>query len=113
MEIISLKSSFATKLNHRGLSPMHLAVEKGQQKMALRLLGVDRDLVRVRGKNNISCDDRNALLVILALLLTASYQATLSPPGGLWQGDSSSNSTVEFDFFELGRPGSSIMYPFS
>ncbi|KAK8540894.1 hypothetical protein V6N13_038636 [Hibiscus sabdariffa] len=51
MEIVSLKSSFVRKLNHRGLSPMYLAVEKGQQEIALRLLEVDKDLVRVRGKN--------------------------------------------------------------
>ncbi|XP_039037381.1 ankyrin repeat-containing protein BDA1-like [Hibiscus syriacus] len=30
---------------------MHIAVEKGQQEMALRLLEVDKDVVRVRGKN--------------------------------------------------------------
>ncbi|KAE8669242.1 hypothetical protein F3Y22_tig00112249pilonHSYRG00108 [Hibiscus syriacus] len=51
MEIMSLKPSFARKLNHRGLSPMHIAVEKGQQEMALRLLEVEKDVVRVRGKN--------------------------------------------------------------
>ncbi|KAK8973742.1 hypothetical protein V6N11_084438 [Hibiscus sabdariffa] len=237
MEIVSLKSSFVRKLNHRGLSPMYLAVEKGQQEIALRLLEVDKDLVRVRGKNvqnrtafhvaiennrpdvlqvllrslgkndyyqevvnkkdedsntvlhiaasnnqpqqilkllleckvdkyttnqagltaldvahqsnnresitilhrdfipavsnfkyklekhmvkyvtkasllifhdmdNISGDDRNTLLAILGLLLTASYQVTLSPPGGVWQGDGSSTSTP------FRRPGSSIMDPF-
>ncbi|XP_017982829.1 PREDICTED: uncharacterized protein LOC18611864 isoform X2 [Theobroma cacao] len=36
--------------------------------------------------DGISSDDRNALLVILGLLLTATYQAILSPPGGVWQG---------------------------
>ncbi|KAK8973743.1 hypothetical protein V6N11_084439 [Hibiscus sabdariffa] len=51
MEITSLKPSFARKLNQQGLSPMHLAVLKGHQEMALRLLEVDKDLVRVRGKN--------------------------------------------------------------
>ncbi|KAK8481230.1 hypothetical protein V6N13_016835 [Hibiscus sabdariffa] len=35
--------------------------------------------------DNISGDDRNALLVILGLLLTATYQATLSPPSGVLQ----------------------------
>nr|XP_023922315.1 ankyrin repeat-containing protein BDA1-like [Quercus suber] len=35
----------------------------------------------------ISSDDRNALLVVAALLLTVTYQAALSPPGGLWQED--------------------------
>ncbi|KAA3481722.1 protein ACCELERATED CELL DEATH 6-like [Gossypium australe] len=40
--------------------------------------------------DNISSDDRNALLVVLGLLLTGTYQATLSPPGGVWQGDNTS-----------------------
>lgn len=29
----------------------------------------------------------NALLVVLTLILTATYQALISPPGGVWQGD--------------------------
>ena len=33
----------------------------------------------------ISNDDRNALLVVAALLITITYQVVLSPPGGLWQ----------------------------
>ncbi|KAE8683215.1 hypothetical protein F3Y22_tig00111213pilonHSYRG00478 [Hibiscus syriacus] len=40
--------------------------------MASSLFSYDTD--------NISGDDRNALLLILGLLLTATYQATLSPP---------------------------------
>ncbi|KAG8480409.1 hypothetical protein CXB51_025065 [Gossypium anomalum] len=45
----------------------------------------------------ISADDRNALLVILGLLLTATYQATLSPPGGVWQGENTSKSKGSYD----------------
>ncbi|KAK8978348.1 hypothetical protein V6N11_028351 [Hibiscus sabdariffa] len=44
-----------------------------------------------RDMDNISGDDRNALLVILGLLLTATYQATLSPPGGISPGGKSLN----------------------
>ena len=51
-------------------------------------------LVIFHDMDNISSEDRNALLVILGLLLTASYQASLSPPGSVFQGDSSSNSAV-------------------
>ncbi|KAE8670719.1 Ankyrin repeat family protein [Hibiscus syriacus] len=47
--------------------------------------------------DNISSDDRNALLVILALLLTATYQAALSPPGGIWQGDNTSKYKGSYD----------------
>ncbi|KAK8577200.1 hypothetical protein V6N13_122192 [Hibiscus sabdariffa] len=49
-----------------------------------------------RDIDNISGDDRNALLVILGLLLTATFQATLSPPGGVWQ-----------DGNTLNKPGTS------
>ncbi|XP_039038949.1 ankyrin repeat-containing protein BDA1-like [Hibiscus syriacus] len=44
-----------------------------------------------RDMDNISGENRNALLVILGLmLLTATYQATLSAPGGVWQGGNAS-----------------------
>ncbi|XVE68911.1 hypothetical protein DITRI_Ditri09bG0107600 [Diplodiscus trichospermus] len=44
--------------------------------------------------DNISIEDRNALLVILGLLLTATFQASLSPPGSVRQGDGSSTSNA-------------------
>ncbi|GLT93126.1 hypothetical protein SLE2022_109310 [Rubroshorea leprosula] len=47
-----------------------------------------------RQNNKISNDMRNAMLVVAALILTASFQACLSPPGGLWQGDGNSNNTI-------------------
>ncbi|MBA0629781.1 hypothetical protein Godav_024285 [Gossypium davidsonii] len=60
--------------------------------------------------DNISGEDRNALLVILGLLLTATFQASLSPPGGVWQGDSTSKSEGSYDEMALGR---SILDEFS
>ncbi|TYG51580.1 hypothetical protein ES288_D10G269400v1 [Gossypium darwinii] len=244
MEMMNLKPSFSRKLNHQGLSPLHIAVRKGHKEMALRFLEIDKQLIRVRGKkgktplhylckvgnqlglldtfleaspdciqdvtienrtalhiaiqnnrldvlqllirtlkrkdyywevmlkllldckadkhatnqvgwtalviaqrhnnreniailqgsfipvvsnfkrklekhvvkyvtkasllifqnmDNISADDRNALLVILGLLLTATYQATLSPPGGVWQGENTSKSKGSFDKWVLGK----------
>ncbi|KAH1045716.1 hypothetical protein J1N35_036500 [Gossypium stocksii] len=44
--------------------------------------------------DNISSDDRNALLVVLGLLLTGTYQATLSPPGGVSDDTSSPGKSV-------------------
>ena len=38
-----------------------------------------RDVIR------ISNEKRNALLVVSTLLITVTYQAVLSLPGGLWQ----------------------------
>ncbi|EOY18326.1 Ankyrin repeat-containing protein, putative [Theobroma cacao] len=37
-----------------------------------------------QGMDRISSEDRNALLAILGLLLTATYQASISPPGSVW-----------------------------
>ncbi|XVF83541.1 hypothetical protein PTKIN_Ptkin16aG0497400 [Pterospermum kingtungense] len=50
MEIMSLKPSFARKLNQQGLSPIHLAMEKGHKKLVLNLMETAKDLVRIKGK---------------------------------------------------------------
>ena len=50
MEMMRLKPSFARKLNLNGYSPIHLALQEGHTQMARRLLQVDGDLVRVKGK---------------------------------------------------------------
>ena len=47
---MSLKPSFARKLNQQGLSPIHLAVEKGHTELVLYLMENAKDLVRVKGK---------------------------------------------------------------
>ncbi|XVF83530.1 hypothetical protein PTKIN_Ptkin16aG0496300 [Pterospermum kingtungense] len=59
--------------------------------------------------DNISSEDRNALLVILGLLLTATYQASLSPPGSVWQGDGPSNLT-RTEIYLKRSPGTSVMH---
>ncbi|XP_060670086.1 ankyrin repeat-containing protein BDA1 isoform X2 [Ziziphus jujuba] len=50
MEMIILKPSYARKLNHHGLSPMHLAVLNRQTDMVREFLHYESDLVRVRGR---------------------------------------------------------------
>ncbi|PPR87254.1 hypothetical protein GOBAR_AA33437 [Gossypium barbadense] len=65
-------------------------------------------LLIFQNMDNISADDRNALLVILGLLLTATYQATLSPPGGVWQGENTSKSKGSYEPMVLGK---SVMDP--
>ncbi|TYI62622.1 hypothetical protein E1A91_D10G258700v1 [Gossypium mustelinum] len=60
-------------------------------------------LLIFQNMDDISADDRNVLLVILGLLLTATYQATLSPPGGVWQGENTSRSKGSFDEWVLGK----------
>ena len=50
MEMMRLKPSFARKPNPNGYSPIHLALQKENIQMVYRLLQVDGDLVRVKGK---------------------------------------------------------------
>ncbi|GMI79244.1 hypothetical protein like AT4G10720 [Hibiscus trionum] len=40
-----------------------------------------------RSHNCMSVDMINTMLVVTALVITAVYQSSLSPPGGVWQGD--------------------------
>ncbi|KAF2321322.1 hypothetical protein GH714_038623 [Hevea brasiliensis] len=39
-------------------------------------------------------ETRDALLLVDTLIVTATYQATLSPPGGVWQGSADMNSHI-------------------
>ncbi|KAE8037442.1 hypothetical protein FH972_010029 [Carpinus fangiana] len=44
------------------------------------------ELLRLRQRNNLSKFEwRSMVLVVTALLVTTTYQTTLSPPGGIWQ----------------------------
>ncbi|KAF3449085.1 hypothetical protein FNV43_RR09809 [Rhamnella rubrinervis] len=47
----------------------------------------------VRFKRDIENDKRNALLVIVVLIATVTYQASITPPGGVWQDSNSSSAT--------------------
>ncbi|XP_022748005.1 ankyrin repeat-containing protein BDA1-like [Durio zibethinus] len=50
---------------------------------------------------NMSAERSSAVLVILVLILTSTYQATLSPPGGVSQGGKSALSSTSFLFFYI------------
>ena len=50
MEMMRLKPSFSRKPNPDGLIPIHLALQGGHTLMVRRLLQVDADLVRVKGR---------------------------------------------------------------
>nr|POE68281.1 ankyrin repeat-containing protein bda1 [Quercus suber] len=54
MEMMRLKPSFARKPNQDGFSPIDLALLNGHTKMVHQLLHVDQDLVRVRGRENMT-----------------------------------------------------------
>ncbi|XP_017984275.1 PREDICTED: ankyrin repeat-containing protein At5g02620 [Theobroma cacao] len=51
MELMNLKPSFARKLNQGGFSPLHLALQCPEIEMVVDyLLSIDKDLVRVKGR---------------------------------------------------------------
>jgi ankyrin repeat protein len=66
MEIMRLKPSFARKLNQDGFTPLHLALQKlralengqamqkKQTQLVCRLVSVDKDLIRVQGKEGVT-----------------------------------------------------------
>ncbi|ESQ55731.1 hypothetical protein EUTSA_v10027198mg [Eutrema salsugineum] len=49
-----------------------------------KLLGLN-PLIQTRHRSSSSNDSRSAVLVVAILVVTATYQAGLSPPGGFWQ----------------------------
>ncbi|EXC26790.1 Ankyrin repeat-containing protein [Morus notabilis] len=62
-----------------------------------------------RGRNNLSEDSRNMMLVALVLVATIGFQCVLSPPGGLWQGDSNNSSATDHDNKKLPHPPGTVV----
>ncbi|XP_010440064.1 PREDICTED: ankyrin repeat-containing protein NPR4-like [Camelina sativa] len=60
-----------------------------------KLLGLNH-LFQTSHRSLNSNDGRSAILVVAILIVTATYQAGLSPPGGYWQ-ENSSDSTQDND----------------
>ena len=54
VETMGLKPSFAWKLDPNGFSPIHLALQNGHIEMVRRLLQLDGDLVRVKGRERLT-----------------------------------------------------------
>ncbi|KAL5707829.1 hypothetical protein ACHQM5_018686 [Ranunculus cassubicifolius] len=52
-------------------------------------------------------DSRDALLVVLALVITATFEVGVNPPGGFWQEDGESNGVKHF----AGTPILATTYP--
>ena len=54
VETMGLKPSFAWKLDPNGFSPIHLALQNGHIELVRRLLQLDGDLVRVKGREQLT-----------------------------------------------------------
>ncbi|MBA0575282.1 hypothetical protein Golob_006919, partial [Gossypium lobatum] len=76
-------------------------------------------LLLAREKSNMSAEMLNATLVVTVLAITAIYQSSLSPPGGVWQAASTNTSTsdplfptsnnVSLHFLEVGGSNKRIV----
>ncbi|CAE6132224.1 unnamed protein product [Arabidopsis arenosa] len=64
-------------------------IEKRNNLLGLSNLSMNKD----RSIN--ASDPRNAILVVAILIVTATYQAGLSPPGGFWQDNSSEHEVYD------------------
>ena len=54
LELMSLKPSFARKLDPNGFSPIHRALQNGHIELVHQLLQLDGDLVRVKGRERLT-----------------------------------------------------------
>ncbi|EOA18053.1 hypothetical protein CARUB_v10006499mg, partial [Capsella rubella] len=52
------------------------------------LLGLLSNLSKIRHTSLNTSDNRSVIIVVAILIVTATYQAGFSPPGGFWQEDS-------------------------
>ncbi|XLT86610.1 uncharacterized protein [Arachis hypogaea] len=71
-----LKPSFGWKLNEQGFSPIHLALQNNQHNLVRRLVEINKDLVRVKGREGVtplhfvcqSGDDNENITLLIDLL---------------------------------------------
>ena len=63
-----------------------------------------------RRHTKITNDMRNALLVVAVLIVAVTYQAVLSPPGGVWQ-DNSNPITIDNQFNTIASTSNVITSP--
>ncbi|XP_057722799.1 ankyrin repeat-containing protein BDA1-like [Arachis stenosperma] len=54
IEIMGLKPSFGFKLNSKGMSPIHVALLRNRHDLVYRLVEINKDLVRVKGKERLT-----------------------------------------------------------
>ncbi|ESQ38427.1 hypothetical protein EUTSA_v10028610mg [Eutrema salsugineum] len=54
MELVTLKPSFASKLNVSGFSPLHLALQNKHTRMVRGFVAIDSSLIRIKGEGRIT-----------------------------------------------------------
>ncbi|KAH1115712.1 hypothetical protein J1N35_009090 [Gossypium stocksii] len=94
---VNNKSAMLNVLNKVGAKDGILIEEMKQLTLVAKPTLLDNVIRFVKGqKIDISSETRDALLVAAALVATATFQAVLSPPGGLRQADGSDNDSLPF-----------------
>ncbi|MED6137759.1 hypothetical protein PIB30_067994 [Stylosanthes scabra] len=76
IEIMRLKPSFGSKLNEQGFSPIHIALQNKQHNVVRRLVEINKDLVRVKGREGVtpfhfvcqSGDSKESITLLIDLL---------------------------------------------
>ncbi|MED6135770.1 hypothetical protein PIB30_049725 [Stylosanthes scabra] len=76
IEIMRLKPSFGWKLNQQGFSPIHVALQNNHRNLVRRLVEINKDLVRVKGREGVtplhfvcqSGDDEENITLLIDLL---------------------------------------------
>jgi hypothetical protein len=66
----------------------------------------------LRQRTKMTNDTRNILLVVAALLVTVTFQATLSPPGGVWQDTKPDRDSIAPTGEEAHIAGTAIMHEY-
>ncbi|XP_042510966.1 ankyrin repeat-containing protein At2g01680-like [Macadamia integrifolia] len=56
-----------------------------------KIKSLQKNFMRLKVERDTPLDTRNALLVVVVLIVTATYQTGLNPPGGYWQDDNTSS----------------------
>ncbi|KAK6228347.1 hypothetical protein SCA6_000687 [Theobroma cacao] len=81
-----------------GLSALFKPKAKAEplhEKFRSRITFLEKAAIRALGPiMNMSVESMNAFLVALALIITATFESLLSPPGGVWQGNDPNGTRV-------------------
>ncbi|KAK9095025.1 hypothetical protein Scep_026494 [Stephania cephalantha] len=82
-EILRLKPGFASELNIDGFNPIHMATANGQVELVIKELLKDFFEEISREIDNSSSETRNALMVLVVLIATVTFQAGAAANGYL------------------------------